>query len=338
MAKRVLITGATGFIGSYIARYLLEKGVSLRAICRKTSDKTLLGEAAGGIEWVEADLIDIGALEDVMKDVDHVYHAAAMVSFKRKDRDRMYKVNIEGTANLVNIALDFGIEKFLFVSSIATLSKSRKDVLIDENAEWEKSKLNSHYGLTKYLSEMEVWRGIQEGLNGVIINPSLVLGAGFWDGPSNKLFKKIDEGVPFFPAGGNGYVDVRDVAKSAIGLMESDISGERFIINGANLTYQQAFETIAGAMNKKAPNKKVKNWQAMLGWRLDQLKIALFGGTPILTRELVRLIQEKYAYDNTKLREALGYSFIPIEQTLRETSDLFIQSKKAGNNYAILPL
>ena len=208
----ILITGATGLLGSYIARYLVAAGLPVRAIKRATSDLSLLAEAKDQIEWVDADVLNIPSLEDAFQGVSYIYHSAAAISFKKSERERMMKINIEGTANVVNVANYMGVQRLLHVSSVAALGKGKTDTMLNEDAVWEDSPYDTGYGLSKYLGELEVWRGMVEGLDAVIINPSTILGAGRWSDSSTRIFSKVEEGLSFYPKGSNGYVDVRDVA------------------------------------------------------------------------------------------------------------------------------
>ena len=207
----VLVTGATGFVGSYLIRSLLQKGMRVRALRRKNSRLDLLAGVADKVEWIQADVTDTGALEDAFEGVTHVCHCAAIVSFHPKDADKMLKVNVEGTANIVNLCLDFGVKKLVYVSSIAALGRATNRPHLDESCKWVESKDNSRYAISKYGAEMEVHRGIAEGLSVAIVSPSVIVGSQYWDEGMAGFFKKIDQGLKFCPSGGSGFVDVRDV-------------------------------------------------------------------------------------------------------------------------------
>jgi len=248
--KQVLVTGGTGFLGAYLLAYLVKKGYQIKAIKRKTSSMDLVKNIQHKIEWLEGDILDTPFLETAMKGVQQVYHAAAIVSFDPRDAAFMLKVNAEGTANLVNAALYEGVEKLVHVSSIAALGRKEFQPNINETAQWENSKENSNYAISKFKAECEVWRGMQEGLKIAILNPSVIIGAGNWKQGSCQLIQKVAKGLQFYPKGSTGFVDVRDVARAAILLMESDISGERYILNGANWSYQKFFTQTALALNQ----------------------------------------------------------------------------------------
>lgn len=334
----ILVTGATGLLGSYIARYLVSKGERVRAIRRSSSDLSLLAEATDKIEWVEGDVLDIVALQDAFEGVDYVYHSAATISFRPSEQNHMFKVNVEGTANVVNTALDLGIKKLLFVSSVAALGKGKPGIVLDEDAEWEDSPYDSGYGLSKYLAEMEVWRAMLEGLKAVIINPSTILGAGKWDDSSLKIFSRTERGLSFYPTGTNGFVDVRDVAKAAIALMEGPYNNKRYIVNGDNLKYQKVIDQIAVELGKSKPNLPVTGALKTISWMLESVKSKMTGNEPVITKEIATLTANDYYYDNSRLIEALKLEFAPVERTIKETVSLMKESRAKGEKSAVFPI
>jgi dihydroflavonol-4-reductase len=332
------VTGATGLVGSYLVRYLLQRGDTVRALRRTGSDLSLLGADADKVEWVEGDVLDLISLEDAMQGVDKVYHAAAFISFRRSEQQRMIKINAEGTANVVNTALHLGLKKLLHFSSVTAISKGKPGVILTEADEFVDSDADSIYGLSKYLAEMEVWRGMLEGLDAVIVNPSLIIGAGRWDDSSLKIFKRVHEGISFYPKGSNGYVDVRDVAKTAIALMESDIINERFIINAENLSYQEVMGSIAEHMHLKKPTIPISSLMTTVASLAEGIRSAITGKEPIITREIARLTAADYRYSNEKIKEKLDYEFIPISRSLEEIVVKYQESVTAKKDYAILAL
>ncbi|MEK7256280.1 MAG: NAD-dependent epimerase/dehydratase family protein, partial [Bacteroidota bacterium] len=299
--KSILITGATGFVGSYLLRFLVKKGyANIRALHRKGSSFALVEDVKNQVEWHEGDLLDLPSLEAAMQGVTHVAHCAAVVSFNAADHQRMRWVNQEGTANVVNLALDFGVEKLVHVSSIAAIGRSKKEQVINEETKWENDTRNSGYGISKYLSEMEVWRGIAEGLPAAIVNPSNVLGSGFWEGrtATGQLFYKIWKGMPFYPQGGTGFVDVRDVARFTALLLENSVTNERFILSGENLKYKLVFDEIAKALKVKPPGIEVTPLVRELAWRGAWMASKLTGKLPLITKETARYASRTFFYDN----------------------------------------
>lgn len=323
----ILVTGGTGFLGSYLIRSLVDAGKPVRALYRKQPSPRLQ-DLSGKIEWVPGDILDVCALEDAMAGVTQVYHCAAVVSFQPGGVADMMKINVEGTANVVNLALDAGVQKLVYVSSVASIGRAREQVAVNEDCEWEESRNNSRYSVSKYQGEMEVWRGIAEGLDAVIVNPAIILGAGFWDDGSGALLKNAWKEFPFYTEGVNGFVDVQDVVKAMILLMDSNISGERFILSADNWSYRQLFTTMADALGKKPPHIAVKPWMAALVWRLEKVKGMITGKHPLLTKETARTAQLKVYYDNNKVLTTLpGFHFRPLEETIRYISAEFIKAK-----------
>lgn len=312
----VLITGCNGLVGSYVARTFLQHGCRVRALKRTNSDLQLLYDVADQIEWLEGDILDPPQLTKAVSGVDQVVHAAAIVSFAPKDRERMLKVNVEGTANVINACLAAHIDRFCFVSSVAALGRTKNQTHFTEQAKWENSSANSHYALTKYLAELEVWRGIAEGLAGVIVNPSLVLGAGDWNKSSARLFKYVWEEHPFYTEGHINYIDVRDVADVIFRLIYSEITAERFILNAGTSTYREVFSKIAAQFGKRKPAIRITPWLAAVAWRTEYVRSWFTGKAPLVTRETALLAQRQYAYDNEKIRQTLGYTFRPLDETI----------------------
>ena len=333
----ILVTGANGLLGSYLVRQLIDRGETVRGLRRAKSDLRLLGDYASRMEWIEGDVTDIFSLEDAMLGVDQVYHCAAFISMQPGDADRMLNVNAEGTANVVNAALGSDIKKLLYVSSVAAFGRPEyADRLIDENLDVKDSKDNFAYFKSKLYAERELWRGIAEGLNAVIINPSTILGGGFWTMPPNALFEHVYKGIPFYTSGINGFVDVRDVVSVAIQLMDSDISSEKFIVSAENRSFGDVMFMAADAMKVRRPHIKVNKLIGSLAWRFEALK-SFFSGIPALaTRDSITIAQNDFKYSNEKLRNAIGYTFRPLKDTVDETAALYLDSIQQQKDYGIL--
>lgn len=335
----ILVTGATGFIGSYLVRYLVQRGhTQVRGLKRHDSDMSLVKDLDGQVEWVEGDLLDLASLEAAMMGVRKVYHCAAVVSFHEKDNHRMLEINRDGTANLVNLALDFEVEKFLHVSSIAAIGRRPNDPNIDESTPWQNDEWNSPYGVSKQLAEMEVWRGMAEGLRAAIVNPSNVLGSGFWEGRTStgQIFHKIWKGMPFRPLGGSGFVDVRDVVRFMVQLMGSDIEGQRFILNAENLSFSDLFAGIASELHVKAPGIGVTPVLRETAWRLAWLASVFTGKPPFITKQTARSSARTFFYDNKKSLAAFPFEYTPISKTIQDTARQFLECHKKGFPPALL--
>ena len=278
------------------------------------------------IEWVDGDITDVYSVLEAMKDIKQVYHCAAFVSFHPRDYKQMFKVNVEGTANIVNMAMEKGIDKFCHVSSVAAIGRSDENNHISENSPWKASKQNSNYAISKYAGEQEVWRGITEGLNAVIVNPSMVLGPGNLNNGSTELFGGVLKGLKFYSEGINGFVDVRDVTKSMMQLMARNISGERYIISSENISYNDLFFEIADAFGKARPSIKVNKWMSEAAWRIEALRTFFTRGKPFVTKETAQSSQYQWFYTNEKIKKETGIDFIPVKESIKNNCDMLIKS------------
>lgn len=319
----ILVTGATGFLGSELIRQLLLGGEKVRAIKRDTSRIPRILENREGIEWVTADILDYFALKEAMEGISRVYHCAAFISFDPADRKEMHRVNVEGTVNLLNICIEKNISRFLHVSSVAALGNSKKGRLITENDHWEFGPEQSAYSITKYESEMEVFRAAAEGLNAVIVNPSIILGKNAGREGSRALFETVNKGLKYYPGGSFGYVDVEDVARAMISLMATDVSDERFIINAENWSYHDLFSEIALNLNKTPPSIALKRWMLQLAC-LGTSFISIFTGRNYgLTKDTVRSAFKTKKYSNDKIRKTLNLEFRPVKDSITEICRYF---------------
>jgi dihydroflavonol-4-reductase len=328
----ILVTGATGLTGAHLLLNLLEKGHPVRAIYRKDSalDKTRnlfrlyqKSELFDKIEWVLSDINDLPGLERAFQGVTKVYHCAALISFDPADETAMRKYNIEGTANIVNLSLAFQIKKLCHVSSVAALGDAPEGKnIISEETDWNPEKSRSDYAITKYGAEMEIWRGQQEGLDVLVINPGIILGPGFWQTGSGKIFSAIKKGFGFYTRGTTGFVDVRDVAEIMVLLMESDIRGERFTVVAQNRSYEDFLKLLALIMKKKMPMRYASPLVTSIFWRADWLVAALTCKKRRMTKEDARALHAQHIFATDKLQQTLNYSFRPLEQSLREIVEI----------------
>ncbi len=319
----VLVTGGAGLVGTELITQLLAQGKPVRAIYNKTPIAEFNSAA---LQQMQCNILDVLGLEEAMKGVEEVYHCAAIVSFNPRQRNEMFKINIEGTANLVNAALDAGVRKMVYVSSVAALGRIRENEPINETMNWSEETSNSAYGQSKFLAEMQVWRGIGEGLDAVMVNPTIVIGPGDWNGGSSQLFKNAYEEFPWYAEGTTGFVDVRDVAKAMIQLMESNITAERFILSAENKSYRDVFNLMAKAFNKKPPHRKVTPLLAKIVWRLEAIKSRITGKDPLVTKETTATALTKAVFDNSKLKKFIpGFTYRTVEESIMDTCALFQQ-------------
>jgi dihydroflavonol-4-reductase len=323
---KILVTGGSGFIGAYIIKELVEKGYAVRAIRHSSNAPFFIpAHINEKVEWVPGDVLDVVSLHEAMDGVDAVIHSAAKVSFNDNDRSSLYKINIDGTANVVNIALENNVKRFVHVSSVAAIGRTLTGETINEEKKWQSGKMHTTYAISKYQAELHVWRGAAEGLNMVIINPSTVLGYGDWNMSSCAIFKSVYKEFPWYTKGINGFVAVADVAKAAVLLMESKESHDRFIVNGDNWTFQQLFNTIADGFGKKHPHREATPFVGKLAWRIEKLKSMMSGKKPLLTRESARVAQSVTYFDNSKILKALpGFSFTPLEKAIQKNCEQYL--------------
>ncbi|HRY98752.1 MAG TPA: NAD-dependent epimerase/dehydratase family protein [Bacteroidales bacterium] len=324
----VLVTGGTGLVGSHLLIELLGRGKEVRAIRRPGSRLDNVcrifrwyfpdrPEMFGRIQWVDGDVCDPSSLDEALKGIEEVYHCAAFVSFRRSDYPLIGSVNIRGTANVVDACLQHGVKRLCHVSSIAALGTSEDGRPVDERTPWNSGVRHSPYGLSKFAAEREVWRGIEEGLNAVIVNPSVILGPGEPHKASCRLFSAMEKGLSFYPPGANGFVDVRDVVRIMVILMEQGTSSQRFVVSGANSSYLEVFSTTARILGTRPPRFKVPAFGLKAIWRFNAVISFLLRINPELTRETAHNAYITAAYDNGKISELLKYSFYSLEDTLK---------------------
>ncbi len=329
----ILVTGGTGLVGAHLLLQLTADGGRVRALYRSKSSlektKNLFThygkqERFDSIEWAKGDMIDVPSLEEAFQGIDYVYHCAAYISFDPGDEEQIRKVNIEGTANMVNLSLAYGVKKFCHVSSIAALGDTKEDGdTITEETDWNPEVRHGDYALAKYGAEMEVWRAWQEGLKVVVVNPGLIFGYGFWDQGTGAILRAVHKGQYFYTHGTCGMVTVEDVVNIMLLLMASDISGERYILTSENLSYKEMLDCIADGMRKKRPSVYATKLMASVGWRMDWLLSKLLMRKRMLTRGMARSSYATDKYSNEKIITATGYTFAPIKPALEKLSQFY---------------
>lgn len=316
---RVLVTGGTGFLGAYTIRELVRRNYSVRAIRRSNTLPAFMPASAWErVEWVTGDILDIIGLEEAMEGIDAVIHAAGKVSFAAKDRRELLSLNIDGTTNIVNAALERQVSRLIHVSSVAALGRTGAGEYVTEEKKWTNSKWNTPYAISKFHGEVEVWRGIGEGLSAAIVNPSTLLGYGDWTRGSSALFRNVYTEFPWYTEGINGFVDVEDAARAIVDLLETNISGERYILNGDNWTFRRLLETMADAFGKRRPSREATPFLGGIAWRQAKLKSIFTGQPTVLTKESAKVAQSRTYFDNSKILQQLpGFQFTPLEETIR---------------------
>ncbi|WP_396591486.1 NAD-dependent epimerase/dehydratase family protein [Allomuricauda sp. R78024] len=322
----ILVTGGTGLIGSHLLFHLVKNGKKVKASYRNEDAINTVSKIFGyytdnasnllnQIIWVKADITDIVSLRELFQDVEYVYHCAALISFDPNKYPALVKTNIEGTANIVNLCLEHNIKKLCYVSSIAAIGSSIKDKLVTEDNEWSDTHV-SVYGLTKHDAELEVWRGSQEGLAVVVVNPGVVIGPGFWKSGSGTFFTYASKGKKSFLPGGTGFATVADVINSMVKLMDSEIERERFILVNENLSYQELFQKIAPKLEVKTPTKKIPFLALEFFWRWDWLRSKLLGKRRRLTKNMTKGLYKRENYSSEKIKQAIAFEFENLEEAI----------------------
>ena len=338
----ILVTGGTGLVGSHLLLELTKAGEKVRAIYRSSNKLAdvkkvfsyYLSEKEAEflfstIEWQEADITEIPSLDNAFFEITEVYHCAALISFSEKNARKMRKINIEGTANIVNSCLKFKVQKLCYVSSISTLDLAIGEKEIHENFTWYPEKYHSDYAISKHGGEIEVWRGTQEGLPAIIVNPGVILGAGFWHNGSGKIFSRVNKGLSYNFPKITGFVGVKDVAKAIFLLMDSSIENEQFILISENRSFKDVLELVAKRLHKKVPEKTLKPWMVFLGWMYQSISSKLWGTKKILSRNDAKTLFEQSLYSAEKIKSSLNFEFTPLHEVINETGALFLKDHRS---------
>lgn len=335
----VLVTGATGFLGSHLLIHLLENDENIRAIYRNEDSilkvKSLFSKLSNTyllekIEWIKADILDISTLEIAFQGIEYVYHCAALVSFDPKDEDLLRKINIEGTANIVNFCLEHKIKKLCYVSSIAALGDLLDfESTVTETTEWNPEKNHSDYAISKYGGEIEVWRAQQEGLDCIVINPGVILGiSSNWDKGSGKIFNTISKGTHFYTRGTSGFVAVQDVAKIMFQLMKSNYKNQKYIVVAENIVFQDLINSIADGLKVKKPAINAHKLLLELVWRIDWISSNLFYQKRKLSKLMVKSLFSTDLYDNKKIKTTLNFKFESVENCIKKTCGFYLNESQ----------
>lgn len=333
----VAITGATGMLGAYILFYLLKAGYTVKALKRESSSLGItqtvfrfLGAPQNmltKVTWVNGDLTCPEDLMDFISPGDTVYHAAAVVSFDTSERETLFKTNLTGTQYVVDTCIEKKAAKLCYISSIAALgTPENPNEPVNETHKKTAGTKSSGYSESKFRAELEVWRGNAEGLKTVIVNPSVIMGVGDWKNGSSALVGAAAKGLHFFTEGITGYTDARDVAQIAIKLTESEITGERYIINTDNLSFKQLFNMLTDAMGVKRPSIKAGKTLLAIAQRTDYVRTLVTRKKPLLTKETVRSAVKKQYYSNQKVLNALSWDFIEMDTSVKEIAQFYLNN------------
>lgn len=333
----ILVTGGTGLVGAHLLCELAQNNERIRATIRPSSDIKAVRKVFGyyaenaeadklfnRIDWVTADINDIPALTTAFEGIDHVYHCAALISFDPSDEKKLRKINIEGTANVVNLCIARKVKKLCYVSSVAAIGSGPSNTEIDETAKWNAEEDHNDYAISKYGAEIEVWRGTQEGVDTVIVNPGIVVGPGFWGSGSGQIFSRIDRELKYHFPKVSGFVGVKDVVIALTRLMESDIRNEKFILVSENLSFEYVLRSTAEYMDRPKPSRQLKKWMITMGWIFQKIG-SWFGGNRQVTRDSIRGLYSKTYYNSSRVSEAVGLEFTPMHKVFRDTAQLYLK-------------
>jgi len=329
----ILVTGGTGHIGSHVLYELIKKHASVRALYRNRDHINRTREvfsyyesgedAFNQIEWVAADINDYYSLISSLRNISLVFHTAGYVTFNDKEKDKLYHVNAEGTANVVNACLESGNTRLCHVSSVATLGKISDNLPVTEGILWNHGKTASAYAKSKYHAEMEVWRGINEGLDAFIVNPSVIIGPGMWLGPGSMLWQSVLQGLRFYPAGSAGYIDVRDLAFIMIKLSEMKITGERFIVNAGHMAHREFLSLLAKGLNVKEPDIRITPFLSNLALVIEAVRAFVSRSEKRFNHRTIKIASENLSYSGEKLRSLTQLDYLPVEESIRSATEIY---------------
>lgn len=324
MQEQILLTGGSGFVGYYLAQALLKAGFAVRALLRPESHRAQLEKLPGRLSFVAGDLLDTDSLLSALDGCSTVVHAAAKVSFSATEVGQLYQINTEGTANLINCCIECGIARFIHISSVAALDRSKEQSLISEQNRWQEKPANTHYAASKFGAEREVWRGQAEGLSVAALYPATVIGPGDWWGASTPHLFRTAEGRKFYSHGSSGFVDVRDVAAALLLVLDRNMDGDRFLLSAENLSWKEALTQMAQALQLAPPSIGLAKWQTALLWPLATLWAKISGTPPVLSRDFHRSAQAQHHYDGSKITRETGFQYRPVSLAIEETAKLYL--------------
>jgi nucleoside-diphosphate-sugar epimerase len=341
--EMIFVTGGTGLVGAHLLYELTSAGRKVKALKRENSNlqqvlKTFsyysenAKDLFSKIEWLDGDILDYFSLETILQGVSEIYHCAAIVSFDPRERKKMIANNVEGTANLVNAAIENGVRKICHVSSIAALGRLENGALVTEETNWIPTKRISGYSESKFFSEAEIWRGIEEGLDAIIVNPSIIFGPANWETGSAKMFKTIWNGMKFYTKGVTGFVDVKDIVRAMILLMDDanfeTAKNQRFLLNAENLSYKGVFSQIADALNKPRPTIFASDFLLGFVWRASFLSNLLTRKPVIISRDSVNNSNNINHFDGSKITNTFNFNYLPISESIKQTTQFLKEDLK----------
>lgn len=329
MSKKILITGGSGLLGSYLIRWFLQRGYTNITSTYTTTLDAVAPDLRDAVEWKQLVLPDKMAAIDVVHGHEWVIHAAAKVSYLAGDKYRLLEINKTGTEHIVNACLAHAVTHLVYVGSIGALGRETDHVTLNESTPWLDNEFSNVYGLSKYLGELEVWRGAGEGLNVSVVLPSVILGSGNWHSSSLQIVDRIVHKSGWYPTGQTGFVDVRDISRFIGALLEKSNTGGRWILNGANMTYGDLYYKLGAQLGLDKKFSPAPKWLAktiLIGSNL------LKGGS--LGTEMINQVYGTFTYDASKSLTLGGFQYRRIDETIREVALAYKSGHRPG---VILP-
>jgi len=334
----ILITGGTGLLGTHLLYKLVTQGKVVRAIYRDTSKFEKVKKVFSyysenpnaifdKIDWIHAEITDVPGLEVAFKNITHVYHCAADLSFNPKNYRQSKEVNVIGTANIVNLCLSNEVVKLCHVSSIATLGEDLIKPITEETHWNPENNTQNIYAITKYDAELEVWRGVQEGLGVVVVQPGVIIGPGFWNSGTGEIFTKVSNGFNYYTSGAVGIVDVNDVVKSMCALMDSEVINDKFIIVSENIRYKKMLQMVSEVLGSKKELKEIKKWQLLFYFQLDKFLSFFLARKRSVYKSNINSAFKELKYDASKIKNAVGVEFVSVKKSVENTGVFFVNKK-----------
>jgi len=322
MKERILVTGGSGLLGSYLIRWFLQKGYSNITATYHQTRETIPEDIRDGVIWLPLALPDKQACTDVTKGQDWVIHAAGYVSYTPADKYKLLDINQTGTEQMVNACIDQNVSHFIYVGSIGALGRETDHLTLNEKSEWVENAWSTSYGLSKYLGELEVWRAAAEGLKVSVVLPSIILGSGDWDRSSLQMIKRIVSSPGYYPTGQTGFVDVRDVTAFIGLLLEKSIVGERWLLSGSSTPYGEIYKSVARHLGMEKTFKPAPKWLANLMLRSSHL----FKGKGI-GLEVLKHTYGTFSFDASKSLTVENFSYRSLEESLRDIAAGYRQNQ-----------
>ncbi len=323
----ILVTGATGFIGSHITRKLLQRGERVKILLRKSSKTSNIEDM--DVERVYGDVMDMNSVNEALKGCDTLYHTAGVASFRKEDYQKMEEINVKGTSNILNAALNAGIKKVVHTSSVAAIGVDSHRGIANEETEYSLDYLGVKYLDTKHRGEQIALELAKQGLPLVVVNPATVIGTGdIYLSSTAFILWFYKKKFPGYMDGTLNMVDVEDVAEGHILAAEKGKVGERYILGNQNFTLLELFNLLEEVTGVPKPKMKIPYFMALIsGYFVERILGMSFPNYSTMDLDSVKLSKLKWHFDCSKAKEELGYSPSDIKESIRKTVGWFKENE-----------